>query len=99
MADQHDWDCWIGVLRANNPADPQQIDPYSDTANEILARVVATPSRQRPSRRRVMLAAAIAALVAAVATAAILLTRDVTNLTVCLLYTSDAADDLTRVEL
>ncbi|MEN8234187.1 MAG: hypothetical protein ABFR89_04625 [Actinomycetota bacterium] len=97
MASQNDWDNWIELLRAHNPADPREIDPYSDTAYEILERATGGKIRQRSPRRLLVMAAAIAALLTAVAAAAILLTRDITNLTVVCYQAVDLSSDRAAV--
>lgn len=96
MADERDV---FEVLSDNNPADPRLIDAYSDAANGILATVTATPTRHRVSRRTLMLAAALLALVTAVAAAAILLTRDITNLSVTCYQAADLGSDRVGLSL
>lgn len=90
MTDERDL---FDVLRDSNPADPRLIDAYSDTANGILATVTATPTRRGASRRGLVLAAALLALLTAVAAAAILLTRDITNLSVTCYQAADMGSD------
>lgn len=95
MSDQRDP---VDILRDHNPADPRQIDPYSSTANAILARVVATPTRRRVRVRMVAVVAGVVALLVAAAWA-VLVTREVTNLSVTCYQRFDLASDRVGLSL
>lgn len=73
----------FGILRDNNPVDPQGIDPYSTKADALLAAVTAELRRRTvPRRRLVIVAVAIVALTTGVAMTIALTQRDITNMAI-----------------